>query len=526
MESQTNTAPSNKLAVIHVLAGLISDPLLFSDDNYRFEVEDFPERFHQIVFGAIQHLAQAGMEKINYLDIDQLLKNYPTQYMIFSNNKGIEYIQHCLELYDVKKFDYYYHSLKKYSLLNKAQQQGISIAELYNPDIIDPVKSADMQKKLDEMSENDIILWLENKVILLKEQFGSNSDKVENHAKDGLRALKERLKETPDMGLPCLSPKLTTVLRGFRPGCLFVESSGAGFGKSRRANGEACHLAIPEYYDIEQKKWIKTGMNRPVLVIETELEEFECQQMWMAFVSGVSESHIKDGRYAPGEEERVDKAIDLIEKSNMYFVSITNYDIDDIVNTIKKYKQLHNIEFVFFDYLMETLKITSSVNNKTRGQGLRTDQVLLMFTSALKDLAKTLGIFIWTATQLSGDYKDAKQLDASYLRSAKSIADKVDAGYILMTVREQDKEVISQYCSKGFELEPNFVLNVYKVRAGSFQNIKLYINFDRSVCQVHDCFSTDSNGVLLDIDTTNIETILDENREESDKASIWNEEDF
>ena len=41
--------------------------------------------------------------------------------------------------------------------------------------------------------------------------------------------------------------------------------------------------------------------------------------MWMAFVSGVSEAHIKDGRYAPGEEERVDRAIDLIEKSKMMF---------------------------------------------------------------------------------------------------------------------------------------------------------------------------------------------------------------
>ncbi len=528
MNPENNIVPSNKLAVIHVLAGLINDPLLFMNDNYKFDKEDFPERFHQIVFGAIEHLAFKGMEKISYLDIDQLLKNYPLQYTVFTNNKGIEYIQHCLELYDPKKFDYYYHSLRKYSLLNQALQQGIDISELYDPDIIDPVKSAALQEKFDKMSENDILLWMENKVILLKERFGSNTDRVEKHAGDGLRELVERLKRTPDMGLPCLSPNLTTVLRGFRPGALVVESAPSGTGKSRRANGEACHLSIPEYYDVERKMWVKTGFDRPTLIIETELEEFECQQMWLAFVSGVSEAKIKDGRYTPEEEERINKAIELISNSKMYFVALTNYDIEDVVNTIKKYKQLYNIEIVFFDYLMETLKISASLNGKIRGQGLRTDQVLLMFTSALKDLAKTLGIFIWTATQLSGDYKNATQLDAGYLRSAKSIADKVDAGYILMPVREQDANVVSQYCAKGFELAPNFVFNIYKVRAGSFQNIKLYFNFDRSTCQVHDCFATDNNGTLLHIDPANVESILDDNREEpdKDKASVFVEGDY
>ena len=253
--------------------------------------------------------------------------------------------------------------------------------------------------------------------------------------------------------------------------------------------------------------------------LSTELEEYECQQMWMAFVAGVSEAHIKDGRYTPGEEERVDKAIDLLEKSKLYFVSITNYDIDDIVNIIKKYKQLHNVNYVFFDYLGETLKITSAATRQTRVQGLRTDQILLMLSSALKDTAKTLGIYIWTASQLSGDYKNAKELDATYLRSAKSIADKVDVGSILMPVREADQPIIDSYCARGFELAPNFVISVYKVRAGSYQNIKVYVYFDRSTCQLTDCFVTDSHGNILPVEDTNVEIVLDDTREEKFEAA-------
>ena len=514
MSQEVNNAASNKLAIIHVLAALIKNPLLFANNNYSFSIDDFPEQFHKILFGAIEYLAKNGMEKIDYIDIDQFLKQYTVQYKVFCNNRGVEYIQNALNMYDEKKFDYYYQTLKKYSLINSLNAQGINTKDVYDPDIVDPVESAKMYENFDALSINDILLKEETKIILAKEKYGSNSDRVENKAGDGLRELKERFKQTPEMGLPLVSPKLTTIVRGQRRGCLFLESAPSGYGKTRIGNSEACHLAIPEYYDTQRQAWVKTNMQESVLVISTELEENECQQMWMAFIGGVPENHIKDGRYAPGEEERVDRAIELLEQSNLYFVSITNYDVNDIINIIKKYKQLYNVNYVIFDYLGETLKITSSAARQTKVQGLRTDQILLMFASALKDAAKTLGIYIWTASQLSGDYKNAKDLDASYLRSAKSLADKVDVGCILMPVREIDQPIIDSYCARGFELAPNFVINIYKVRAGTYQNIKLYGYFDRGVCQWTDCFVTDAKGVILPIEDTNIEILLDSTKEE------------
>ena len=519
MVESTNTY-SNKMATIHVLAALIQNPLLFKDNRYNFSEEDFPERFHKILYGAIHNLAMRGMLKIDPIDIDQYLKANLPQYEVFCQNKGVEYIRRAVDLYDKEKFEYYYQALKKYSLINQLNSRGIDTKDIYDPDIIDPKKSEEKQKKFESMSVNDILLEQDKKLVELKDKFGTSSDRVENRAGDGLRELKEKLKERPDMGLPLISPKLTTIFRGQRRGCLFIESAASGSGKSRRGNSEACHLAVPEYYDACEKRWVKTNMHQNVLVISTELEESECQQMWMAFVAGVPENHIKDGRYVDDEESRVDKAITLLEKSNLYFVSITNYDTDDIITIIKKYKQIYDVNYVFFDYLGETLKITSSATRQTRVQGLRTDQVLLMLSSALKDAAKTLGIYIWTASQLSGDYKNAKDLDASYLRSAKSIADKVDAGAILMPIRESDMPIIESYKENessggAFGLDPNFVMTVYKVRAGSYQNIKVYCYFDRSTCQLHDLFVTDSNGNLIQIEDTDIEIVLDNTTEQN-----------
>lgn len=513
MKNEEYTKSSSGIAVIQVLAALISNPLLFADNNYRFSINDFPEQFHKIVFGAIEHLARKGMQKIDYIDIDQFLKQYDIQYKVFVDNKGVEYIQQALKMYNPKKFDYYYNTLKKHSLINSLNSQGIDTSDIFDPEEVDPIKSAAMQERFDNMTINEIILKEETKIIMAKEVFGSSDDMVQSRMGDGILDLINELKETPEIGMPLMSSKLTTLYRGQRLGCVYLESAASGAGKTRRAVGEACHLAIPEYYDLDKKKWVKTNQKENVLLIETELTLSEIQTIALAYVSGVNESHILDGSYAPGEEERVIKAGKLILNSNLYMVEISNFDTDDIINVIKKYNQIHNCNYIFYDYISENLKMIAEGTRKAK-IALRSDQVWLSLITNLKDCAKQLGVYIWTSTQLSGDYKNAKELDAGYLRSAKSLSDKVDVGTITMPVREMDQAVISTYCAKGFEIVPNFVISVYKLRRGSYQNIKVYIHYDRGTCRIHDCFVTDAQGKILPIADTNVEVLLEDTKTE------------
>lgn len=501
----------NKVAIMQVLAGLIKNPLLFLDSNYKFSIDDFPEQFHKIVFGAIQYLANNGLKTIDYIDIDKFLQPYATQYKVFTDNKGVDYINRILQIYNPDKFNYYYNTLKKYSLISYLNSKDINTLDLYNPNIINPTEQQKMQENFDKLSVNDIILTEELKIIDAKEKFGSNSDVVENKFGDSLLELKEHLKQIPEVGLPLSSPILTTLYRGQRLGCFVMESGAAGTGKTRRAIGEACHLAIREYYDTDAQKWVDTKLEEKVLVINTELELNEVQTMAIAYVSGVPENHILDGKYYGDEEERVNKAIEVINQSNLYFVSVTNFDCDDVIDIIKKYYQRHNVRYVYFDYLSENMKLLAEGTRKTRVQGLRTDQILLQFSSALKDCAKQLGIYIWTSTQLSGNYKETKDPDASLLRSAKALSDKTDVGTIMLPIRESDKPVIDSYCAKGFEIRPTMVFHIYKIRRGTYQNIRYYAYFDRSTCRIHDCFVTDNTGTILPVKPTEveIETLID-----------------
>ena len=327
-------------------------------------------------------------------------------------------------------------------------------------------------------------------------------------AGDGLAELIESFKEAPDMGLALCSPKLTTLYRGQRLKKFYMESAAQGSGKSRHMAMESAHLAIPEHYDAFKKKWVKTSYHESVLYISTELELSEVQTIWLAYVAGVPENKIRDGKCSADEQERLAKATKLIKAAQLHFVQISDYDMDDIENLIKQYWQLHQVNYVYYDYLSTTIKIMASTSAQTKMKSQREDQILLMFATKLKDLCNNLGIFIWTATQLSGDYNNSKNVDQQLLRGAKALADKTDIGAVLLPVREADRTPIESWMKRGFSLEPTHVIHLYKARAGQYHNIKIYIHYDTGLCQMEDCFVTNADGCILDIADT--EVLLDQ----------------
>lgn len=525
MKDTINTTKSYNTAAMNVLGCLINNPLLFANNNYKFSVDDFLDRFPRICFGALMYLYKGRMQTISPIDVDQFLKQYPEQYEVFSSNQGTEYLEKCSKIAEEKNLAYHYSVLKKYSLLSHFIKQGIDVSEVYNPDIEDIDIRTAMQQKFDNMSVDDIIHIVENKFLKAKEIFSSNSDMVKNQAGDGIEDLLDRLKVAPEFGLPFTSEILTLVFRGLRKGCLYTESSAQGVGKSRRQAGESAHLAISEMYNKDTRKWEEVEFKKPVLLISTELELSEVQTMWLAYISGVQEEHILDSQYQPGEEERVRRAANIIKEANLYFVSISNYDIDDIENLIKEYANTYGVEYVFYDYLSTTLKIMAEGSRKTKMAGLREDQILLMFCTRLKDLARSANICIWTSTQLSGNWKEAKEADQQLLRGAKAISDKTDCSSILLPVREADKAVIESWIgknekAKGFVETPTHVIHVFKVRRSHFNNIRIYIHFDRDCCRITDCFVTNNEGVILPIAPINIETILENNKVDKIEEAI------
>ena len=90
LDSSDYIYPGAKNAAMRVIAGLVDNPLLFADSHYRFDINDFPEQFQRIIFGAVEHLAkEEGLSSIDWTKIESYLKPYPIQYKVFSDNRGI-----------------------------------------------------------------------------------------------------------------------------------------------------------------------------------------------------------------------------------------------------------------------------------------------------------------------------------------------------------------------------------------------------------------------------------------------------
>ena len=213
----------------------------------------------------------------------------------------------------------------------------------------------------------------------------------------------------------------------------------------------------------------------------------------------MDENHIIYNCYEGDELDRVLYAAKLIKKCPLYIKKLPDFSLKDIENTIKYAIQEWQVRYVFFDYLHTSMKILSEVTSKTGIKGLREDNVLFMISIRLKDLCNEYGVFIMTATQLNADYISAQQYDQNLLRGAKSIADKIDLGMIMLQTSQEDKEALKDIVSKGGFEEPKIKISVYKNRRGQYKDILLWCKENRATCKIIPMFATDYQYKMIDL---------------------------
>lgn len=501
----------DKSAVLIVLGSLMKKPSLLLDSKYKITENDFAERFHRIIFGAIFNLYHDNIGNISPNEIDRYLSSYSIQKQVFDDNDGLDYCEKLQQISPIENFDYYYNILKKYSLLRSLRSQGFDTTIFINDNIVDPIKIQKMMERFNSLSINDILSEVEKNLLNVKNQYYHNDENREQHIGVGLRELKEKLKISPEMGLPMFGNIMNTICRGSRRKALYLNSRPSGYYKTRSLVEEASCVSIPCFYDTEKKEWIDRKFSQPTLFITTELEIEEVNTMFMANISGVPEQNILDGRYENDEEARVDKAIEILENSPLYIVHFPDYSSAEIENKIKEYSILHDIEYVYFDYIFEASKLMAEMSNTVGRMSIRQDTVLASFATKLKDLCNSLDIHISTATQVSDGWQNSKNPDSSLIKSCKSLAEKTDIAYIGLPPSPEDMNTLQQtILSNGFYKTPNMCFHIYKVRRGTWNKIRLYVYFDASTCRTTELFVTNNNMELLEISGTNIEKIFDE----------------
>ena len=492
-------------AIMQVIGCIYKHPyLLEQEDKYFFHEEDFTERFHQTLFGSIYNLKMLGANKIDIDDILNYLSTRPTREAEFKVNKGEEYLAKLVDIADLSKFDYYYGRMKKMTLLRFYDNNGIDVRDLYDPDNILDIKKKQIQEDwLDNSSLEMIAQKIDDKIEMIKSTCVDNSFGKARHASEGIRGLIDRLKETPEVGVPLYGPLINTVTRGARLKKFYLRSAPTGCGKSRSMIADACNISCNEIYD-EQLGWVKNGAAEPTLYITTEQELEEVQTMMLAFLSNVNEDKILNGNYENDEEERVIRAAEILERSPLYVEELPDFSLRDIESTIKRNVRDNQVKYVFHDYIHTSLKILEEITKRSGGVKLREDNILFMISIRLKDLCNELGIFIMSATQLNGDWQEAKEANQNLLRGAKAIADKIDLGAIILPTKEDDIVSLEKILSTGIFQKPNLKLSIYKNRRGKFKSVILWCHADLGTCRIKPMFLTDHSYEMLPIENINI----------------------
>ena len=492
-------------AVMQVIGSVFKNPgLLSQTDKYTITEEDFDSDFHKVAFGAIYKIYELGADKVTLENISDFLSTRPKSEAIFKQAKGEDWINQVAESAIPEAFDYYYSRLKKFSLLRAYDKCGIDVRFIYDPDNILDVKKRQVQEdQLDTSSLEDIANKIDGMIEEIKMTYVDGAYGKASQAGEGIIDLIDRLKQYPEVGVPLYGPLINTVTRGARLKKFYLRSAATGVGKSRTLIADACNFACNMIYD-EMFGWIKNGTKQPTLFITTEQELEETQTMMLAFLSNVNEEHILNGKYEGNEEERVREAAKILADSPLYVEELPDFSLKDIENTIKKNIRDNGVMYICLDYIHTSMKILEEITKRSGGVKLREDNILFMLSIRLKDLCNQYGIFIESATQLNGDYVESETPDQNLLRGAKSIADKIDFGAILLNVKATDLEALSKILSANTFDNPTIKLSVYKNRRGRYKGIYLWCKADLGTCRVQPMFATTYDYELIQMEDIKI----------------------
>ena len=471
-------------AIIQVIGSIYQNSSLLDNENYFFNEDDFTEEFHKILFGSMFNLHALGAKNITVNTIEDYLKDRPKSLAVYKANKGAEYLQKIAENVQLSTFDYYYQRMKKMTLLRMYQKAGMDLSWLYDMNNILDIKKKQAQEDwFDNTSLDEMADIIDRKITEIRLKYVDDTNEDFCQAGDNINELIERLQQNPEIGYPLYGPLINTVTRGARLKKFYLWSAATGVGKTRNMIAHSCSIACDELYDSALGKWVPN----------------EIQTMMLAFLSDVDENHIIYNDYYAGELDRVLYAAQLMKKCPIYIKKLPDFSLKDIENTIKYSIHEWGVRYVFFDYLHTSMKILSEVTSKTGIKGLREDNVLFMISIRLKDLCNEYGVFIMTATQLNADYITAQQYDQNLLRGAKSIADKIDLGMIMLQTSQEDKEALKDVIHRGgFEM-PEIKVSVYKNRRGQYKDILLWCKANRATCKIIPMFATNYQYEIIEI---------------------------
>ena len=165
--------------------------------------------------------------------------------------------------------------------------------------------------------------------------------------------------------------------------------------------------------------------------------------------------------------------------------------VDLIKNLVREQVLLHGIEYVFYDYIF----ICPSIIGEFKGISLRNDEILLILSTALKELAVELNVCVFTSTQVNSNVDSNINIrNESVIAGSRAIINKADIG---MVMARPTKEEVDFFNSNNLSI-PNIVTDIYKVRSGAWTQVRIWSYIDLGNLRKQDLYITNSRFEMIE----------------------------
>lgn len=503
---------SNSIAD-RLLGCYLQDPTLCLSEKFKLDKDEFQVLFHKIVYVVCYNLAVDGYKSISLIDFEKWLEPYTSQYQVYLDNDGADYISTIVELTDVNNFEAYYTEFRKFSCLNTYKENGFDISKFYD---IDKSEETELEK-LNQYSIEDIINYFEKTQSEIRTRFLLN-DKIETMiCGDGFEDLLNELEEDPMIGAGLSSPILNNLYRGWCKGHLILRGSPSSFGKTTMGISDLNNVCSLKKWSEEKNCYIVNPYYQGMgcyIHTEQKMRE-EIQPRFMANISGIPYHKILDGDFTKEEKDRLIEAGNIIKESKLKLINYPTFTANGLKELIKNLS-LEGYEYIVFDYCWDNFYIGAELKAMS-GTAIRQDMSLLHLVDVLKLSAERYNVAISTMIQLNGREKEIDIVDESCLFGSKSVKTKLDNGSIYMYPKQKELKLVEPLIVKwnkknnknnfGEMIIPNAISHCFKTRYGRFgQNIKVWHYVDNSIGKMTDMFATTWDNQPIDIPPLFIES--------------------
>ena len=480
-----------------IIGSLMHEPkLLLQTDRYQITSSDFENPVYRYIFWAIENLAPGATNELTPYEIEKWMFNSPSAKAIYEARNGRQALVDC-EAVPVGSFDGLYSSFKKENLIHDlSTKMKIDTSDLY---VETPV--TEYEKKVDEVFANsstqDILDRIDKDFTQIKSKYILNDTSESQTLYEGIEDMLAELELNPEIGLPLQGKIFNHIVSGAIKGRFYLRSGASGLGKPRSLMADACYLAYPMVYSWDQMKWVPHGCSEKVMIIITEQNFDEVKKMALAYLTGINESKIKRGQCNEKEKGVLSQAISIMRyyEDNFRVIRVPSPSISLIKQLVREQVMLYDINYVFYDYIF----ISPSLLGEFKGVNLRNDEILLMFSDALKQLAVELDVFVMSSTQVNANADNNRDIrNEASIAGSRAVINKADMGCIMARPTKEELETLGK-ATEIVGYLPNIVTDIYKLRGGENTQVRIWSVMDLGTLRKTDLFVTNSRLEVIDV---------------------------